>query len=89
MDIVDQSFNNRLSPLQAGLPRAKVVTERAFDHRVHHVGLPTLSKQTIETNPRNQIGSRSPFRVQQLTTLSHRRDQIVVSNGLTVKARVG
>ena len=58
MDIVDQSLDNRLSPLQAALSRTNRVAKLAFDHRVHRLSFPALSKQAIQARLRNQIGSR-------------------------------
>ncbi len=48
MEIVDQSFDQRLSPRQAGLARANALAKLAFDHRIHRFGLPTLPKETIQ-----------------------------------------
>jgi hypothetical protein len=60
-----------------------------FDHRVDCFGLPALPKQTIQAPLRNQIGSRPALRVEQITAPSNRRNQIVILNSLTIKARVG
>jgi len=88
MDIVDQPLDDRLPPLQAALPRTDGVTKLTFDHRIHRFGLLTLTKQTIQARLRNYIGSHPAVKVQQTAATPNRRDQIVLSNGLTIKARV-
>jgi len=65
MDVIDQSLDDRLSPLQAAFPRTDGVAKLAFDHRVHYAGLPTLSIQATQAYRRNQIGTRLALRVEQ------------------------
>jgi hypothetical protein len=84
MDVVNQSFDDRLVLLQAAFSRADRVTELAFDHRVYRFGLPTLSKQAIQARLGNQLGSCSALRVKQITTPSNRRNQIIISDGLAI-----
>ncbi len=88
MDVGDQPFEQRLLPLQVSLPRANGVAKRTFDHRVHRFGLPTLSKQTIQTRLSTQIGSCAAFRAQPIAAPSRGWDPIVVANSLTSNTRV-
>jgi len=57
MDIIEQSLDDRLSPLQSAFAGTNGVTELAFDHRVHRFALPTLTKQSIQACLRNPIVS--------------------------------
>ena len=89
MDVVDQSFDDRLPPLQAALARTDGVTKRALDHRVHRFALPTLPKQAIQAGVSNEISPRSAFGVHQMTAPANGWNEIIRSHGVTVKARIG
>ena len=89
MDGVDQSFADRLPPLQAALASTDGVTNRARNHRVHRFALPTLPTQAIQAGVSNEISPRAAFGVHQMTAPPNGWNEIIRSHGVTVKARIG
>lgn len=68
MDVIDQSLDNWLSPLQAAFPGMDSIAKLALNHRVDRFSLPALPKQAMQTRLRSQIGLLLPLRLKQVAT---------------------
>ena len=76
MDVVNQSFDDRLAVLKLCLSRTDGVAELAFDDGIYSFRLPSLSEQPIQASDSDQIGSGFSIWVSQFTMSSDWRNNV-------------
>lgn len=76
MNIVNQGFDDGLSPLEPCLARADRVTELPFDDRVDGFRFPALAEEPIQTSGSNQVCSGLSLWMEKFAMPSDRRNDI-------------
>ena len=89
MDVVNQSFDNGFTALEAQGAGADGVAKLAFDNRVDRFDFPALPIQACLTGFSHAIGACLPFRISDLAKATNGRDQVGGMKSATVKAAIG
>lgn len=88
MDVVDQSFDGRLSALQADFARSNRTTDFALDNRDDCFHLPALSKQAIQPSSCNQVCPFLAFKSFQVSARPSRWNEVCRFRCLAIETSI-